>query len=134
MATFMIPPSSLAKLSPSIPGTDCLASWKSTPFMSRTDPLYYALRAYVLGFVNRIARTAHPPPPPSCIEWLESALTSYPKPTLNQLKIEWNMLPTLHEGSGGCYEVSPLMTPKTVTPWTRTLLHHGEWLEILEEL
>jgi hypothetical protein len=31
-------------------------------------------------------------------------LTSQPKPTLNQHGIEWSILPTLHEGSGGRYE------------------------------
>jgi hypothetical protein len=45
---------------------------------------------------------------------------------LNQPGIEWSMLPTLHEGSEGRYEVTPLMTPKSVTPWARTLLHHRE--------
>jgi hypothetical protein len=35
------------------------------------------------------------------IEWLELALTNHPNPTLNQPEIEWNPLPTLHEGSGG---------------------------------
>ena len=36
-----------------------------------------------------------------------------PQPTLNQPEIEWSPLPTLHEGSGGCYEVAPLMAPKS---------------------
>jgi hypothetical protein len=46
---------------------------------------------------------------------------------LNRPKIEWIMLPTLvYEDSGGCYEVAPLMAPKTVVPWARRLLRHGE--------
>ena len=68
-----------------------------------------------------------------CIEWLEHASTSHPKPTLNQPEIEWSPLPTLHEGSnGGCDEVVPLMAPKSVTMWTRTLLHHEKRFKVVE--
>ena len=38
----------------------------------------------------------------------------------------------LHVGNGGRYEVAPLMTPETVTPWAQTLLHRGEQLEVEE--
>ena len=55
-----------------------------------------------------------------------------PNPTLNQPEIEWSPLPTLHGGSGGCYEVTTLMTPKTVTPWARTLLYRGERFKVVE--
>ena len=102
VSTFMIPPISLVKLSSCIIGTN--------------PPLC---------FVNIMARTNPPFPCPPCIEWLKWALTSHPKPTLNQPKIEWSSLPTLHEGSKGCYEVTPLMTPETVTPWAWALLHCG---------
>jgi hypothetical protein len=53
-------------------------------------------------------------------------------PTLNQPEIEWSPLPTLHEGSGGRYEVAPLMAPKTVTPGAQTLLHRGERFKVVE--
>ena len=94
-ATSIIPSGSITKLSPCITGTNPLC----------------ALWAYLLSFVNRMARTISP----LCIEWLEQRLASHPKPTLNQPKMECNMLPTLHGASGGRYEVVPHMAPKTVT-------------------
>jgi hypothetical protein len=59
-------------------------------------------------------------------------LNNVMNPTLNQPEIEWSPLPTLHEGSGGRYEVAPLMAPKTVTPGAQTLLHRGERFKVVE--
>ena len=66
------------------------------------------------------------------MQWLEEALTSHHNPILNQPEIEWTMLPTLHGGSGDSYEVAPLMAPKTITLWARTLLLRGERLKVVE--
>jgi hypothetical protein len=91
-----------------------------------------------MSFVNGVhllrshSRVSENPSPLQYIEWLECVSTSHPKPTLNQHEIEWSSLPTLHEGSGGRNEVAPLMTPKSVTMWAHTLLHHGERFKVVE--
>ena len=72
--------------------------------MPRTNSLC-AMWAYLLCFVNRMAKIT---------------LTSHPKAILNQPEIEWSPLPTLYGGSGGRYEMAPLMAPKTVTLWAPT--------------
>ena len=94
-----------------------LASREPTPLHPGKWSLC-ALWAYLLGFVNRMARIGK--------------LTSHRNPTLNQTKKEWSPSPTLHGGSGGCYEMAPLMAPKVVTPCAHALLHRGERFKVIE--
>ena len=44
------------------------------------------------------------------------------------------MLPTLCGDSGGRYEVTPLMAPKTFIMWAQPLLHHGEGFKVVESV
>ena len=37
-----------------------------------------------------------------------------------------------YEGSGDMYEMSSLMTPKTITQWAWALLHHGERFKVIK--
>ena len=95
-----------------------------------THPLC-ALWTYLLGCVKIMARTIPPPPTVVCI----MAIIGNDKPPHTHLEPpekECSPLPTLHEGSGGRYEVASLMTPISVTPWARTPKHHEEHFKIAE--
>jgi hypothetical protein len=85
-----------------------LASQEPIPSHPKKWP-FCALWVYLLGVVNRMARII--------------GIDKPHDPTLSQPEIEWSPLPTLHRGSGGRYEVAPLMAPKTITPWAQALLH-----------
>ena len=109
-ATSMIPPGSLAKPSPCIPGTNPLASHEITR-------LCFVGRPTWLCEYNGLHR-----------HWQATLIP----PWTNPREIEWSPLPTLHGVSGGNYEVAPLIAPQTVTPCSQTLLHCGKRFKIVE--
>jgi hypothetical protein len=55
------------------------------------------------------------------------------KPPLTHLEPTGDRVEPLHEGSGGRYEVAPLMAPIRITMWAHTLLHHGERFKAVVE-
>ena len=101
----------------------CKATWPSPGSLAKPSPCIPGNDPFVLCGPTSLALW---------IKCLEYASTSHLNPTLNQPEIEWSPLHVLHGGSGGRYEVAPLVAPKTVTQWARTLLHHMKRFKLVE--